>query len=157
VGADTGQGDDLAETVVDTVNLSEELEENGLLGMDPGWIRLLRSRRVNEDWNLASETTTGPAVSAGRSLGSDICLRLARRSSSRRLFYQARFYLKHSPVNCPHSLARNVRIQNECERTFSALGRVARWETVDYTSIDFRGFSRHSGLVAVQPGAQLRL
>jgi hypothetical protein len=59
VGADTGQGDDLAETVVDTVNLSEELEENGLLGMDPGWIRLLRSRRVNEDWNLASETTTG--------------------------------------------------------------------------------------------------
>ena len=89
MGADTGQGGDLAETVVDTVNLSEELEENGLLvdGIDPRWIRLLRSRWVNEDWNLAFETTAEPAVSAGRSLGSDICLRLARRSSSRRLFY----------------------------------------------------------------------
>lgn len=51
MGADTGQGDDLAETVVGTLNLSEELEENGLLaeGMDPGWIRLLRSRWVNVD------------------------------------------------------------------------------------------------------------
>jgi hypothetical protein len=51
VGADTGQGDDLAETVVGTLNLSEELEENGLPaeGMDPGWIRLLRSTWVNVD------------------------------------------------------------------------------------------------------------
>ena len=51
MGADTGQGDDLVETVVDTLNLSEELEENGLLadGIDPGWTRLLRSRWVNVD------------------------------------------------------------------------------------------------------------
>ena len=51
MGADTGQGDDLTETFVGTLNLSEGLEENGLLaeGMDPGWIRLLRSRWVNVD------------------------------------------------------------------------------------------------------------
>lgn len=44
MGADIGQGDDLAETAVGMIYLLEELEENGLLvgGMDPGWIRLLR-------------------------------------------------------------------------------------------------------------------